>query len=103
MKTTLIIAAVLFLLTCLFPPWQYTADINGSDGFHSHRPAGYAIIFSPPQPQGDNYMGRQYGFGVSMDFSRLLMEWAILGVATGMVLFLRQGQAKPGSETKRNG
>lgn len=83
-KPIFIIAASLFILTCLFPPWQYTEDRNGRDGFHTHKPAGYALIVSPPTAEPDGY-----GFGVRMDSSRLLIEWAILGVATGLILFLK--------------
>ena len=79
------IVAALFLLlaTILFPPWQYTADRNGEDGYHSRKPAGYALIFNPPKPQSD-----YSAFGVKIDFGRLSLEWAALAAVTGIVWVL---------------
>lgn len=76
-------AAALFILTCLCPPWQYTADVNGNDGFHSRQPAGYALIFDPPTNPD-----RAFGNGVQIDFGRLFLEWAVLAVAAGIVWVL---------------
>jgi hypothetical protein len=73
-------AAIIFVATCLFPPWQYTADRNGSEGFHSRKPAGYSSIFSPPTPK---YEGVNYG--VQIDSSRLGIEWAAIAVVAGAV------------------
>jgi addiction module HigA family antidote len=76
-------AAIVFVTSCLFPPWQYTADRNGSEGFHTRKPAGYAPIFLPPAPE---YEGVSYG--VQIDSSRLIIEWAALAAVTGMVWML---------------
>ena len=97
MKTKLIIAAlVAFILTGLFPPWQYTTDkdsVNGfkqgfgfmppSQGFHSRNPAGYSLLFTPPA-NPDNSAGN----GVQIDFGRLFLEWIVLAAITGMVWML---------------
>lgn len=82
-KKILLIAATLFALAGIIPPWQFTADVNGKDGFHSRQPAGYALIFDPP----DN-PNRSVGHGVQIDVGRLFLEWAVLAVATGMVWVL---------------
>ncbi len=73
-------AAVLFLASCLLPPWQYTEDRNGTDGYHSRKPAGYSILFNPPKT------GRFYWDGVQIDFGRLFLEWTALAAVTGVVL-----------------
>jgi hypothetical protein len=97
MKTKLIIAALAaFILTGLFPPWQFTTDkdsVNGSNlvyayaapsqGVHSRKPAGYLFLFTPPaNPDGSS------GNGVQIDFGRLVLEWAVLAAITGMVWVL---------------
>jgi hypothetical protein len=72
--------AVLFILTCLFPPWQFTADRNGKDGFHSRKPAEVSFLLTPPISPD-----RTVGNGVQIDFGRLILEWVALAAVTGMV------------------
>jgi hypothetical protein len=94
MKTKLVITAlVAFILTGIFPPWQYTTDkdsVNGirgevfdtppSQGVHSRKPAGYSLLFTPPKnPDGSA------GNGVQIDYGRLFIEWAALTAITGAV------------------
>jgi hypothetical protein len=96
-QTKFIIAALgAFILTGLFPPWQFTTDkdsVNGfkqgfgfvapSQGVHSRKPAGYSLLFIPPaNPDGSA------GNGVQIDFGRLFLEWAVLAAITGMVWIL---------------
>jgi len=76
--------AIVFVASCLIPPWQFTADRNGNYGFHSHKPAGYSLIFIPPANPDQNQWN-----GVQIDFGRLLIEWAVVIVIVGIVLFLR--------------
>jgi hypothetical protein len=78
-RRLLLIAASLFILSCLFPPWQYTADRNGSAGYHSRNPAGSSLLFDPPTNPD-----RNYGSGVQIDFGRLFIEWAALAAVTGV-------------------
>jgi len=82
-RTLCLTAIGVFILTCLVPPWQYTADRNGNGGFHSRKPAGYSPIFSPPAPEN---VGVSYG--VKIDSSRLFIEWAALAAVTGIVWML---------------
>jgi len=72
--------AVLLILTCLFPPWQFTADRNGEDGFHSRKPAAVSFLLTPPINPA-----RTVGNGVQIDFGRLILEWVALAAVTGMV------------------
>jgi hypothetical protein len=72
--------AVVFILTCLFPPWQFTADRNGEDGFHSRKPAEFSFLLTPPINPN-----RTVGNGVQIDFGRLFLEWVALGALTRMV------------------
>jgi hypothetical protein len=73
-------AAIVFVASCLFPPWQYTYDLNGQHGSHSRKPAGYSPIFLPPAPENEGV-----SYGVQIDSSRLIIEWAALAAVTGMV------------------
>jgi hypothetical protein len=70
-RTTLIIALAVFILTCLFPPWQSTGN-----RYRGHEPAGYSLIFIPPS---------EYYGGIQIDFGRLFIEWAALAAITGIV------------------
>ena len=82
-KRFLTIAASLFILTCLIPPWQNTADRNGNSGYHSRTAAGYALLFYPPTNPNTTL-----GHGVQIDFGRLFIEWAALAGITGLVWML---------------
>jgi hypothetical protein len=97
-QTKLIIAALgAFILTGLFPPWQFTTDtdsVNGgkrdafsyqppSQGVHSRKPAGYSLLFTPPTNPDTSA-----GNGVQIDFGRLSLEWALLAAITGIVWLL---------------
>src|ERR1017187_48672 len=96
-QTKLVIAALgAFILTGLFPPWQFTTDkdsVNGgriafsyvppSQGVHSRKPAGYSLLFTPPT-NPDNSEGN----GVQIDLGRLILEWAVLSAITGAVWIL---------------
>ena len=79
-KRFIIVIAVLFVLTCVFPPWQYTFDGNGA---HSRNPAGYFFILTPPS--GKNASAY---YGVQIDLARLFLHWAALGAVTGAAWLL---------------
>jgi len=76
-------AAVVFVASCLIPPWQFTADRNGSYGYHSRKPAGYSLLFVPPTNPNESVWN-----GVQIDFGRLFLEWAALAAITGTVWML---------------
>jgi hypothetical protein len=61
-------ALVLFLLTCLMPPWVKTYDKNGESGSHSRQSIGHDFVLTPPQVN-ENTMG------IKIDFPTLLIEW----------------------------
>ena len=73
-----------FVPATFFPPWIYTHDQNGTNGGHAHTPAGYHCILSPPTPETDHVVD-----GVSIDASRLVLEWLCILVTAGAAwLFL---------------
>lgn len=83
----LIAAGMIFVAMGLFPPWTYTLDATS---IHREKPAGYALIVSPPNPEND-----APAFGVRLDISRLLIQWLILAAAAGGLLLLaRESDSK---------
>lgn len=84
------IAAWGILLCVLFPPWLYTYDQNGSSGQHTRKPAGFSFILSAPSPEQP---GAQYG--VSLDLSRLWLEWVIIGSVATVALLRRPKPDQP--------
>ena len=78
-KRFVVFMAVLFIVTCLFPPC-YTYD---GEGAHSRKSAGYHFIIDPPPPQSTDETS-----GVQIDFGRLFLEWAALAAVTGIVWVL---------------
>src|ERR1700722_19527184 len=83
----IMLGLVLFLVTVLFPPYQYTFD--GMSGAHDRKPAGYFFILSTVRNPTPYQNGP--GFGVQIDFGRLVLEWTALAAIAGMycVLALR--------------
>jgi len=96
-KRIAVVAVAIFLATCFVPPWQYTEDVNGGDGFHSRRPAGCSPIFYPPSPRVD-----RFGFGVKIDLGRLFLEWAFIGVLFSTVFALIKPTLKDKAEIDPN-
>lgn len=70
-----LIAGTVFIVLCaLVPPWQVV-----NNPYYAGAPAGYALIFTGPQT-GHN--------GSSVDFVRLLIEWFVIAVGTGVAVTL---------------
>lgn len=82
-RIILIIGVLLFALMGLFPPWINT--LYGE--IHQVLPAGYAFIASPPNP-------KFLDGGVSLDISRLVVQWFILIVVTGFGLVVTKTERK---------
>jgi len=81
-----IVGVVLFVLMGLIPPWTYTFDARS---IHSEKPAGYALIISPPVPEKDGL-----AFGVKIDISQLIIQWLVLAAVTGLGVFITRTQDK---------
>ena len=76
-------AAILFVGSCLVPPWEYLDDRSSIrlegitiPGAHGRQPASYSFLFIPPRISGHN--------GVQIDFGRLFLEWGALAAVTGL-------------------
>jgi hypothetical protein len=79
-REPLIVSSVLFIAMGIYPPWTYTLDASE---IHRKKPAGYSLIIAPPAPERNGT-----AHGVQLDLSRLLLQWLILGAATGGALLL---------------
>lgn len=71
------LSVALFVLIGLFPPWKYT--MHGG-GFQSEKNAGYSFIATPPKP-----MYETAASGVSLDTTRLAIQWLLLGAACSAI------------------
>jgi hypothetical protein len=69
------IGLIIILLMGIFPPWTYTLN---TDKVNSESPAGYALIFSPPETQ----YKASAAFGIKIDITRLIIQWVVVGAAT---------------------
>jgi CheY-like chemotaxis protein len=80
-KFIVLCGAVAFIWCGLFPPWLYTFYQTGTRdeaGMRSQTDAGYYFILTPPPP-----LDRHPAYGVKLDTSRLLIEWACILAVSG--------------------
>lgn len=78
-------AIFVIVLMGLFPPWIHTFNYQG---IYSEEPGGYAFIFDPPAASSK---WGTYHHGLRLDVSRLLLQWAIVGIAVaGLVWVLKR-------------
>lgn len=82
-----VVGVVLFVLMGLIPPWTYTLH---TQAIQREKPAGYALIISPPEPERENAAA----FGVRIDISRLIIQWLVMAAATGLGVFISKAKAK---------
>ena len=79
-KVVLTLGAVVAIAMGLIPPWSHTFDFQSTS---QSKPAGYSLILSPPQPERKSPY-----FGVRLDSSRLVLQWVVVAIATGVGLAL---------------
>ena len=82
-KKIIILGAIAFVLSGLFPPWVHTR--NYPDTRSIENPAGYRLIFDPPPAVQKSRFA-----GVQIDRARLLIQWAIIGAIVAGVVVLRR-------------
>ncbi len=89
-KIIISISLVVIILMGLFPPW--VEKLKTKD-LQLERPLGYGFILSPPEPSNSN-------FSISIDFSRLFLQWVILILITGLCIYLYSRKDKKWEEEK---
>jgi len=73
---------IVIILMGVFPPFTYTFSLLSTN---QSKPAGYSLIISPPKPEKD-----APAYGIRLDTSRLIVQWAIVAIATGIGVLLSQ-------------
>jgi hypothetical protein len=81
-KLVVMAGVCLVALMILFPPWKYT--IPSSAYIFYSQPGPYGFLFFPPSPS-DDYSG------LVIDFSRLLIQIAGVGLVVGGLLAVTKG------------
>ena len=76
-----IVGVVIIFLMGFIPPWKY---IENNSTTYSEMPAGYYLIFSPPEPDEEEITG------VELDMSRLAVQWITILFVMGAALYLSQ-------------
>lgn len=76
------LAALLGML--LFPPWRYELKAMGRE---ISQPGRFAFVLIPPSKENAAADGWRYGIlNVNLDWSRLILQLAILGIVAGVLL-----------------
>jgi hypothetical protein len=86
-----------------FPPWIYTTDYSwGERSEKSERSAGYAFMGKPPQPVEGYFTSRlsepnrKLGAGVRIDAALLAVQYVLLAIIAGGLLFTLKGKPSAG-------
>lgn len=82
---SLLFTALLLLLMGVFPPW---IESRHHPYGVTERPAGYAPIFRPPAPRVSIPLA-----GVRLDVPRLILQWVITCIGSGIVLIWQSSRA----------
>ena len=104
-KVCILIGIALFVLMGILPPWVYRVDMeNNGAGLRIEASAGYSLLISPPVPrkrkdhveagfQWREWEWRSNFTTVSIDVTRLLIQWAMVVVLVGG-LFVTLGERR---------
>ena len=82
-KPIIILGAFAFIVSGLFPPWVFT--LNPPNASPTETPGGYHLIFDPPPPERKLAIA-----GVRIDYARLLIQWAVIGVIVAGAVGIRR-------------
>jgi len=89
-KAFLWLGIVAFVLMGLFPPWFYSINVQG---LKSRTNVSYKSILSTPEAKGEGRF--QELIGANIDFSRLIVQWAMVAVITGGFIVSLKSSKKP--------
>ena len=82
-KVCIWIGIALFVLMGILPPWVYRNDMdNNGAGLRMEASAGYSLLISPPELRKPWNWDRSFT-AVSIDVTRLLIQWAMVVVLVG--------------------
>jgi hypothetical protein len=96
-RLVLLVGAVFVVGMGVYPPWVYTTEVcipalssgRGGEPIRKSEPAGYFLIYSPPESSKDQ--GRIELKGVKLDTERLAIQECVVVIAAIMgVLFFKK-------------
>jgi len=101
---------LLIALSILFPPWTRTFQQPGMGAVERPiRSWRYTLFTPPPAPPIETFFRQRAGelpfYGIRVDFSRLALDWAMIGAFTLALSLLRRSSKSsrqspsPGSST----
>lgn len=76
-----IIGIFIILIMGFIPPWKY---IDNDSSTYREMPAGYYLIFSPPELDYEQLLG------LEIDISRLAIQWITVLFMMAAALFITQ-------------
>ena len=86
-KVCIWIGIMAFMLMGILPPWVYRLDIeNNGAVVRVEASAGYSFLTSPPAPRKP-WVWPSGQTTVSIDVTRLLIQWAVVVVVVGGLVF----------------
>ncbi len=84
-KRIFFIGIAIIVLMGLIPPWYYQAR-----GPFPSRPGGYGFIFDTP-----------YDIGDAIDISRLFIQWAMVAIATFVIMWVLKNDNRKSSQPEQ--
>lgn len=87
-RLVVVASAILFVAMGLYPPWICTEFLR--PGLQIQNPFKYGLLTDPPA----GYGSAPFGCAVSLDTSRLLVQWFVLAVVTLALIHLVKERRK---------
>lgn len=101
-RVVFLVGVGIIILMGLIPPWYYRAVLPSGDHiaqFTVRADRDYGFLFDPP-PTFDfleDAQGHKKGFYPVLpciDFSRLLLQWAVVAIATAAMIFILKDEKR---------
>jgi hypothetical protein len=86
-KKIISIALIIIILVGVIPPWKQSLT---TEKYQHEKPLGYGFIFYPPRLSDDFY-----AYSVSIDFSRLFLQWVVVILVAGLLIFIKGRRINP--------
>jgi hypothetical protein len=89
-KVVFLVGVGIIVMMGLIPPWYYHSVFTEEQRIACEINGDYGFLFSPPQPPSDLVRFKAKYTLILIDYSRLLVQWAVVAIATaGIVLVLK--------------
>ena len=88
---TLIVALLLIGITGIYPPWIAKWCANSNINLNVTKDLGYQFIGNPPTTET---VSERYETTGTIDIQRLLVEWGVIIILAGGLLYSTKNRAK---------